>query len=156
MRELVHLIRVNGLLILGLMLITVVCFWPVGSLGFIRLDDYDYVCNNTVVRSGINGHSVLWAFTSACASNWHPVTWLSHMCDCDLFGLNPHAAHWENLGFHVANTALLFLWLCLVTGARWRSFFVAALFAIHPLHVESVAWIAERKDVLSGFLAIPN
>jgi hypothetical protein len=147
----VHLIRVNGLLIFGLMLITVVCFWPVGSLGFIRLDDYDYVCNNTVVRSGINGHSVLWAFTAACASNWHPVTWLSHMCDCDLFGLNPHLAHWENLGFHVANTALLFLWLCLVTGARWRSFFVAALFAIHPLHVESVAWIAERKDVLSGF-----
>jgi tetratricopeptide (TPR) repeat protein len=147
----VHLIRTNALLILGLTLIVVACFWPVGSLGFVRLDDYDYVCDNTVVRSGINGHSVLWAFTAACASNWHPVTWLSHMCDCDLFGLDPHAPHWENLGFHLANTVLLFLWLCLATGARWRSFFTAALFAIHPLHVESVAWIAERKDVLSGF-----
>jgi hypothetical protein len=147
----VGLLRVNALLISGLILITAVCFWPVGSLGFIRLDDYDYVCSNTVVRSGINGHSVLWAFTAVCASNWHPVTWLSHMCDCELFGLDPQVAHLENLGFHLANTALLFLWLCLVTGARWRSFFVAALFAIHPLHVESVAWIAERKDVLSGF-----
>src|SRR5215472_7050705 len=147
----VRLIRVNAFLISGLILITAVCFWSVGSLGFIRLDDYDYVCSNTVVRSGINGHSVLWAFTAACASNWHPVTWLSHMCDCDLFGLDPQVAHAENLGFHLANTALLFLWLYLVTGARWRSFFVAALFALHPLHVESVAWIAERKDVLSGF-----
>jgi hypothetical protein len=73
------------------------------------------------------------------------------MCDCDLFKLDAHAAHWENLGFHLANTALLFLWLWLVTRARWRSFFVAGLFALHPLHVESVAWIAERKDVLSGF-----
>jgi len=132
------------------MLITAVCFWPVGSMPFIRLDDYDYVCNNTVVRSGISGHSLLWAFTAAYSGNWHPVTWLSHMCDCDLFGLDAQTAHWENLGFHVANTALLFLWLCLVTGARWRSFLVAAFFAIHPLHVESVAWIAERKDVLSG------
>jgi protein O-mannosyl-transferase len=147
----VHQIRVNRLLLFGLIGLTLVCFWPVGSLGFIHLDDYDYVCNNPVVRSGINGHSVFWSFTAACASNWHPVTWLSHMCDCELFELDAQAAHWENLGFHLANTALLFLWLWLVTRARWRSFFVAGLFALHPLHVESVAWIAERKDVLSGF-----
>jgi len=94
---------------------------------------------------------VAWAFGGAHTGNWHPITWLSHMLDCELFGLNPNEEHWVNLGFHAANVALVFLWLWQLTGARWRSFFVAALFAAHPLHVQSVAWISERKDVLSGF-----
>jgi len=137
--------------LLGLLLLTCVCFWPVGSLGFIGYDDIDYVYQNSVVQSGLNAASVAWAFGGAHAGNWHPVTWLSHMLDCDLFGLDPHAQHCVNLGLHAANSALLFLWLAGLTGARWRSFFVAALFAAHPLHVQSVAWISERKDVLSGF-----
>ena len=136
--------------VLGLLLLTFICLWPVGSLGFIGYDDLDYVYQNPVVQSGLNYHGVAWAFGGPHAGNWHPVTWLSHMLDCDLFGLDPHAQHQVNLVFHAANTALLFLWLAGVTGARWHSFFVAAFFAVHPLHVQSVAWISERKDVLSG------
>ncbi|HEV2691966.1 MAG TPA: tetratricopeptide repeat protein [Verrucomicrobiae bacterium] len=97
---------------------------------------------------------ITWAFTTAWASNWHPLTWLSHMLDCDLFGLDPHPPHWINLGFHAANTLFLFFWLHELTGRRGRSFLVAALFAIHPLHVQSVVWISERKDVLSGFFCL--
>src|SRR5580700_3086108 len=134
-----------------LLLLTLACFWPVGHLGFIGYDDYDYVYQNPAVLSGLNPDSVAWAFGGAHAGNWHPLTWLSHMLDCQLFGLNPHEAHWVNLGFHAANTLLLFFWLQDLTGARWRSFFLAALFAVHPLHVQSVAWVSERKDVLSGF-----
>jgi tetratricopeptide (TPR) repeat protein len=144
-------VRRDCLFIASLLLLTFAAFWPVGSFGFIGYDDLDYVYKNAAVRSGLNDESVAWAFTTAFAGNWHPITWLSHMLDCQLFGLNPHEAHWVNLGFHAANTVLLFVWLCRVTRARWRSFFVAALFAVHPLHVQSVAWIAERKDVLSGF-----
>jgi tetratricopeptide (TPR) repeat protein len=144
-------VRRDCLFIAALLCLTFAVFWPVGSLGFIGYDDLDYVYQNPAVCSGINPDSVAWAFTTSHAGNWHPVTWLSHMLDCQLFGLNPHEAHWMNLGFHAANTVLLFLWLCGVTQARWRSFFVAALFAVHPLHVQSVAWVAERKDVLSGF-----
>jgi len=143
--------RRDCLFISGLLLVTLACFWPAGSLGFVDLDDYVYVCKNPVVQSGLNFHSAAWAFNAGYASNWHPLTWFSYLLDCDLFGLNPHEEHWVNVGFHAANAALLFLWLRGLTGARWRSFFVAALFALHPLHVESVAWIAERKDVLSGF-----
>src|SRR5205823_2855936 len=92
-----------------------------------------------------------WAFTHAFSSNWHPLACLSHMLDCQLFGLNAGAHHLESVGFHIANTLLLLLFLSRVTKAFWRSTFVAALFALHPLHVESVAWISERKDVLSTF-----
>lgn len=134
-----------------LLLLTLACFWPVGHLGFIGYDDYDYVYQNPAVLSGLNPDSIAWAFGGAHAGNWHPLTWLSHMLDCQLFGLNPREAHWVNLGFHAANTLLLFFWLQDLTKARWRGFFVAALFAVHPLHVQSVAWISERKDVLSGF-----
>jgi len=146
--------RRDFLFVTGLILLTLACFWPAGSLGFIDLDDYDYVSENPIVQSGLNFHSVEWAFRAVYASNWHPVTWLSHMLDCELFGLNPHEEHWVNVGFHAVNTALLFLWLRGRTGARWRSLLVAALFAVHPLHVQSVAWISERKDVLSGFFFI--
>jgi tetratricopeptide (TPR) repeat protein len=135
----------------GLLLLTLACFWPVGRLGFIGYDDYDYVYQNSVVQSGLNPESVEWSLTAAHAGNWHPVTWWSYMIDCELFGLDPTEEHWMNLGLHAASVVLLYLWLQGLTKARWRSFLVAALFAAHPLHVQSVAWISERKDVLSGF-----
>jgi len=142
--------RRDALFLASLVLLSFACFWPAGSLGFIGYDDIDYVYQNPMVQSGLNGDSLAWAFGGAHAGNWHPLTWMSHMVDCELFGLDPHEQHWMNLVLHTANAGLLFLWLRGLTGARWRSFFVAALFAVHPLHVQSVAWISERKDVLSG------
>ena len=94
---------------------------------------------------------VQWAFTSLYASNWHPLTWLSHMLDCQIYGLKPGGHHVTNLLLHLVNSLLLFGLLKRLTGALWRSALVAALFALHPLHVESVAWVSERKDVLSAF-----
>jgi len=126
-------------------------FWNLQRNDFIKLDDPAYVVKNSHVRSGLTGESAAWALTATHAANWHPLTWLSHMLDMDLFGLNPGAHHLVNLFWHTANTLLLFLLLRGMTGALWRSALVAALFAVHPLHVESVAWIAERKDVLSTF-----
>src|SRR5208283_5662499 len=111
----------------------------------------DYITNNAHVKAGLTWTGVIWAFRTGAAANWHPLTWLSHMLDCQLYGLYPGGHHSTNLLFHVANTLLLFLWLRQLTGALWRSALVAALFAWHPLHVESVAWAAERKDVLSAF-----
>ena len=146
--------RRNYLFFLGLVIITLASFWGVGRLGFIIYDDWDYVYKNPEVLSGINFKSIQWAFTTAHSSNWHPLTWLSHMLDCQWFGLHPGGHHWVNLGFHAANTLLLYLVLWEMTGARWRSFLVAALFACHPMHIQSVAWISERKDVLSGFFAM--
>ena len=126
-------------------------FWNLRRNDFIRLDDPGYVVENSHVRSGLTAEGVVWALTATDAANWHPLTWLSHMVDVQLFGLNPGAHHLANLFWHTANTLLLFLLMRGMTGALWRSAFVAALFAVHPLHVESVAWIAERKDVLSTF-----
>jgi tetratricopeptide (TPR) repeat protein len=119
---------------------------------FINYDDDVYVTNNPHVRAGLHEDGVAWAFTTTTASNWHPVTWLSHMLDVQLFGLDAGKHHLVSLLLHAANTALLFLLLAQMTGAVWRSAFAAALFALHPLHVESFAWIAERKDVLSTLL----
>jgi len=130
---------------------TLAIYWPVRHYAFVEYDDDDYVSNNPVVRAGLNWSNFVWAFDDQHACNWHPLTWLSHMADCQLFGLNPGVFHLENVFFHCANSVLLLLLLNLATGAFWRSAFVAALFALHPLRVESVAWIAERKDVLSGF-----
>src|SRR5262249_49348239 len=103
------------------------------------------------VQNGLTWDSLRWAFTTAHAYNWHPLTWLSHMADCELYGLNPAGHHLTSLLLHAANSVLVFLLLRRMTGAQWRSAFAAALFALHPLRVESVAWIAERKDVLSTF-----
>ncbi|HEY1718630.1 MAG TPA: hypothetical protein VGH42_10125 [Verrucomicrobiae bacterium] len=130
---------------------TFAIYWPARHYGFVDYDDDDYVFNNPTVRAGLTWPGFIWAFADQHAGNWHPLTWLSHMADCQLFGLNPGAAHLENVVFHCANSALLLLLLNSMTGAFWRSAFVAALFALHPLRVESVAWISERKDVLSGF-----
>ncbi|MGD0350880.1 MAG: hypothetical protein ABSB84_11310 [Verrucomicrobiota bacterium] len=146
-----NLMRREHLICAALVIITLIGFWPVGHLGFIIYDDHDYVTENLNVQAGITAAAVHWAFTTTHAGNWHPLTWLSHMLDCQLFGLKASGHHWTNLGFHIANTLLLFVLLREMTGAVWRSALVAALFAWHPLRVESVAWISERKDVLSGF-----
>ena len=117
---------------------------------FINYDDPLYVLDNAHVRAGLTWRGIAWAFTHVHSQNWHPLTSVSHMLDCQLFGLNPGLHHLVNVFFHSAAVALLFVFLQQATGRVWRSAFVAAVFAIHPLRVESVAWIAERKDVLSG------
>jgi protein O-mannosyl-transferase len=117
---------------------------------FVSYDDHVYIQDNPIVRNGLSAEGLIWAFTHSHASNWHPLTTLSHMIDCQLFGLNPRGHHFTNVLLHTIAVLLLFLVLRQMTGAFWQSAFVAALFAIHPLHVESVAWVAERKDVLSG------
>jgi tetratricopeptide (TPR) repeat protein len=132
-------------------LITAGVYWPVAKQGFINFDDPDYVSGNPRVQAGLTLGSVQWAFTSFYASNWHPLTWLSHMLDCQIYGLRPGGHHVTSLLLHVVNSLLLFGLLKRLTGAFWRSALVAALFALHPLHVESVAWVSERKDVLSAF-----
>jgi tetratricopeptide (TPR) repeat protein len=116
---------------------------------FIHYDDYEYVVENPHLRCGLTLRGITWALTTGYAGNWHPLTWLSHMLDCQLYGLNPKGHHLSSLLLHIINTLLLFLVLKRMTGALWRSAFAAALFAFHPLHVESVAWVSERKDVLS-------
>ncbi len=140
-----------GALLVG---VTGAIFWPVLKNDFINYDDPDYVTANEVIQNGLTLEGVKWAFTTGHASNWHPVTWLSHMLDVSLFGLRPMGHHATSLFFHVANSLLWLLLLRQMTGSEWRSALVAALFALHPLHVESVAWVAERKDVLSAFFGI--
>ena len=134
-----------------LVVATFAVYWQVLDNGFVVYDDDYYVTENIHVHKGVTFDSLTWAFTSSHASNWHPLTWISHMIDCQFYGLNPRGHHLTSLLFHVANTLLLLLILVRMTGALWQSSFVAALFALHPLHVESVAWVAERKDVLSTF-----
>jgi tetratricopeptide (TPR) repeat protein len=133
-----------------LSLLNLVVYWQTPTFEFVDFDDPLYITENEHVQTGLTSKGVIWAFTSTKASNWHPLTWLSHMLDCELYGVNPRGHHLTNLLLHLANTVLLFLVLAWMTEALWRSFFVASLFALHPLHVESVAWIAERKDVLSS------
>ncbi len=127
----------------------VAVYSQVGGFDFINFDDPRYILENNRVRQGITLEGIQWAFKTVYASNWHPLTWISHMLDVEIFGLNPGMHHVMNVIFHVINTILLFFILEEMTGARWRSLAVAALFALHPLHVESVAWVSERKDVLS-------
>jgi tetratricopeptide (TPR) repeat protein len=133
---------------------TAAVYGQVWNFGFINYDGPLYVTDNAMVRKGLSWEGLRWALTALTAANWHPLTWLAHMLDVSLFGLEPGFHHLVNLLFHLLNTALLFLVLKAATGACWRSAFVAALFALHPLHVESVAWIAERKDVLSTFFGL--
>ena len=135
---------------LGLLAAVAVAYWPVRGFGFVRFDDPLYVTENPYVLAGLTGRGLQWAFTSGHAANWHPVTWLSHMLDVALFGVDAGAHHAVSVLLHVATSALLFVVLLRMTGSAWPSLLVAALFALHPLHVESVAWIAERKDVLSA------
>jgi protein O-mannosyl-transferase len=132
-------------------LATFLLYSPALMQGFIHFDDPLYVSANTKVQGGLSWESINWAFQEGHAANWHPLTWISHMLDCELFGLNPWGHHLTNNLIHSANGVLLFLVLQQMTGAPWRSLAVASFFALHPLRVESVAWISERKDVLSGF-----
>jgi len=132
--------------------VTAVVYWPVLQNGFVDYDDIDYVTLNMAVRQGVTLKGLIWSFTSFHAGNWHPLTWLSHMLDVQFFGLNPTGHHAVSLLIHSANAALLCLIFKRLTGHLGRSVVVALLFALHPLHVESVAWIAERKDLLSTLL----
>ncbi|MGB8370151.1 MAG: tetratricopeptide repeat protein [Limisphaerales bacterium] len=169
-----------GCLCLLLVAVTLAVYWPVTRYDFVNYDDPDYFSSNAHVQAGLTSDNVVWAFCTGYASNWHPLTWLSLMLDRELSGPGPAGPHFTNLLFHLANTVLLFLLLRQMTGLRpdtdigalasakppaqpgsstqaavnWRSAFVAALFALHPLHVESVAWISERKDVLSTFFGL--
>ena len=139
------------LICLFLAILTLLVYWQVQYHQFLLWDDDAYIVENPHVRTGLTAENVLWAFTSAHSSNWHPLTWISHMLDAQLYGLNPGGHHWSSVLLHLANTVLLFLLLSTSTGAKWTSAFVAALFSLHPLHMESVAWVSERKDVLSTF-----
>ena len=138
---------ISAVLTLG----TLALYLPILHNGFINFDDDAYITDNPHVDGGLTWSGIVWAFKSGYAANWHPLTWISHMLDCRLFGLHPAGHHLVNVLFHTANTLLLFILLNSLTGALWRSAFVAALFAWHPMHVESVAWASERKDVLSAF-----
>ena len=144
-----HRLELTICLLLAVLILAV--YWPLSRHDFINFDDSVYITQNTHVKAGLTKRGFLWAFTSVHSSNWHPLTWLSHMLDSQMFGLEPGMHHLTNLLFHMANSLLLFVLFRRMTGAIWSSAFVGALFALHPLHVESVAWISERKDVLSTF-----
>lgn len=146
--------RTIFILALLLTLLTCTVFWQTGNHDFLFFDDNEYVVNNQHVNTGLSGENIAWAFTARYSANWHPLTWLSHMVDIELFGLKPQGHHLVNVALHATNALLLFLLFCWITGYIWRSFFVAAIFALHPVHVESIAWIAERKDLLSSFFGL--
>jgi protein O-mannosyl-transferase len=130
---------------------TLALYWPALQARFLNFDDNLYVTENARVQGGVTFQNVGWAFMTGHAANWHPLTWISHMLDWQMYGANPGGHHLTNLLFHAANAVLLFAFFQLATGAFWRSLIVAGLFAWHPVHVESVAWVSERKDVLSTF-----
>jgi tetratricopeptide (TPR) repeat protein len=133
----------------ALFVLTVGTFWPALHGSFLTNDDYSYVQNNPHVNSGLEWENILWAFTSVGYDNWHPLTWLSHMTDVELYGMNPWGHHLTSVLIHAFNTVLVFLVFRRMTGAHWPSLFAAAIFGLHPLRAESVAWICERKDALS-------
>jgi tetratricopeptide (TPR) repeat protein len=132
-----------------LIAVVLVCYNPVTRNGFLNFDDDRYITENPHVRAGLTWPTVRWAFTTYDQGNWHPLTWLSHALDCSFFGLSPAGHHYTSLLLHTINAVLLFLLLRSATGFRWRSLMVAALFALHPINVESVVWASERKNVLS-------
>jgi len=145
-------VRWHDLLIYLLLLIaTLAVYSQVRNFDFVNYDDREYISTNARVRAGLNAESLAWAFTTGYGGNWFPLTWLSHMLDCRLFGLDSGLHHLTSVLIHALSTLLLFALLKRMTGSRWSSAFVAFLFALHPLHVESVAWVTERKDVLSAF-----
>ncbi len=139
-------------LLLGL--ITLAVYWQTVNHDFVGFDDPAYITENQHIKNGLTLKSIAWSFSTMSAGNWHPLTWLSHMLDIQFYGMNPKGHHLTNVIFHILSSMLLFLVLRRMTGALWKSAFVGALFALHPLHVESVAWVAERKDVLSAFFWI--
>lgn len=144
-------VRHEFLVCLFLVITTLSVYWQVKNHAFVNYDDESYVTNNHYVLNGLTLKGITWSLTAAHASNWHPITWLSHMTDSQLYGMNAGMHHLTNVLFHIINTLLLFLVFRRMTGDIWRCGFVAALFALHPVHVESVAWVAERKDVLCSF-----
>ena len=146
--------KTTVLICLGLALAIFGVYWQVHGFDYVNYDDPDYASENPMVIGGISLKSIVWAFTHVYAANWHPLTWISHMLDCQIFGVKPGGPHVINVLFHAANAILLFLLLRRITGAQWASAVIAAVFALHPLHVESVAWISERKDVLSTFFGL--
>jgi tetratricopeptide (TPR) repeat protein len=149
--------RFDALALAGLVALTLIAYLPLGSCRFVEYDDPEYVSENAGLRHGLSGEGLQWAATAIVSNNWHPLTLLSLLIDYQLFGLEPWGYHLHNLLLHLANTLLVFLALRHMTGAPGRSAVVAALFALHPLHVESVAWVSERKDLLStlfGLLAL--
>jgi protein O-mannosyl-transferase len=146
--------RERALLAAGLVVLVGLAFWGVLDNGFLAFDDDLYVTDNPFVRGGLTWRGLGWAFTAFHAGNWHPLTWLSHMLDVTLFGVSPRGHHATSLVLHAANAVLAFGALAALTGSTWRAALAAALFAVHPLRVESVAWIAERKDVLSAAFAL--
>jgi hypothetical protein len=147
--------RTAAIAVAGLLaLLTLVAYSRVVENGFVGLDDGDYVTDNPRVLAGLTGHGLAWAFTTGHAANWHPLTWLSHMLDVELFGLRAGGHHAMSLAIHLASTLLLYRLMLKMTSGLGASAFVAGVFALHPLHVESVAWVAERKDVLGAFFWI--
>src|SRR5881394_3969371 len=134
----------------GLAGLVALVFLQTGHFSFVNYDDGSYVFDNPNIRVGLTWRGVVWAFTHVHSQNWHPLTSISHMIDCQVFGLNAGADHLVNVGLHTVTALLLFTFLWQSTNAIWASALTAAIFAIHPLRVESVAWISERKDVLSG------
>lgn len=149
-----HARKQRFLLSLLLVVVIVAFYLPVGRNGFVYFDDAPYLLNNPHVQNGINWSTIKWAFTTSYSSNWHPLTWLSHALDYQLFGIYAAGHHYESVVFHSANAVLIFLILEAATGLLWPSLIVAALFGVHPLNVESVAWVAERKNVLSMFFCL--
>ncbi|MBF0459640.1 MAG: tetratricopeptide repeat protein [Nitrospirae bacterium] len=144
-------LRASDLAAVCLVLAVVLVYLPVRNYDFIRYDDEKYVTENPQVIGGLTADGILWAFKTTEIGFWQPLPWLSHMADVWVFGLNAGGHHLVNVLFHLINTVILFIAVSALTGAVWRSAFMAALFALHPMHVESVAWIAARKDMLSGF-----
>jgi Flp pilus assembly protein TadD len=147
---------VRGVVVVLLTLTTLLVYLPLTRSDFVTFDDMTYVVDNPHVRNGLTLKGVAWAMTACAASNWHPVTWISHMGDVTLFGISPGFHHGTNIVLHIASVVALFLLLTRITGETAPSAVVASLFAIHPLHVESVAWVAERKDVLSTLFGIAS
>ena len=134
----------------ALLIVTFAVYFQVSHFGFLNYDDNEYILKNPVVRSGLTPAGLVWAFTTGYAANWFPLTWISHMADCEIFGLHAGWHHLTNVFLHALAAMLLFAFLERATSTFWQSAFVALVFVLHPLHVESVAWVAERKDVLSA------
>ena len=153
-RRNIGLQRTDLVILLGLAAMTFAIYAQVVGHQFIALDDPTYIRENLMVSRGVTFAGLAWAFTTFHVANWHPLTWISHMIDCQLFGTNAGRHLLVNALIHVANTLLVFWFLLRATHARWPSALIAALFALHPLHVESVAWASERKDTLSTFFGL--